>query len=147
MSRKPSTYAEAVGALLLIAALCLGIYFAWGNGAYFAVAVTAALALLFLWGLVDMLRQGIRQPTAFERFEQRYFMRVILIMVGGGAALAMLKWAGYDMFVVILLPFFLAASLNSASKLRGKDETSAGYKARTGYRDPEQQKQDDSDAS
>jgi len=31
----------------------------------------------------------------------------------------------------------VAASLWSARKLRGKHETSAGYKQRVGYRDPE----------
>jgi hypothetical protein len=115
------------------------MYLAWRSGAYLGVVALALLALLLLWGLADMLRQGIRRPTAFERFEQRLVLRVILIVCGGVVALALLKRAGYDAAVLFAIPVFLAASLWSASRLRGKGETSAGYKARVNYRDPEQQ--------
>jgi hypothetical protein len=145
MAPKPPTYAELVGAFVLTTAFCLGIYFAWRTGAYLALVVMAPLAVLFIWGLVDMPRQGVRQPSAFERFESRLFTRVILIVFGGGVAVALLHRAGYDGLAVILLVIVLTASLYSASKLRSRDETSAGYKRRIGYRDPERHQKGNTD--
>lgn len=147
MARRPATAAEIVGALLVTAVLCLSLAAAWRSGAYLGVAVLALLVLLLLWGVVDMLRQGLRAPTAFERFERRHFMRFVVILAGGVVASVLLKRAGYDTWAIAVLAMFLAASLWSARALRGRDETSAGYKARMGYRDPEQQTHPDSDQS
>jgi hypothetical protein len=124
--------------LLCGAAIGLGISAAWRAGSYLGVGVLALLMLLVVWGMAEMLRQGLRPPTAFERFEQRHSLRVILIVLGGGLGLALLKRSGYDTVVMLALPVLLAALLWSASRLRRKDETSAGYKARMRYRDPEQ---------
>ena len=52
-------------------------------------------------------------------------------------ALVLLKRAGYDAVVIVMLPVFLAAILWSARAPRRRDETSAGYTARMGYRDPD----------
>jgi hypothetical protein len=145
MSPKPSSYAEIVGAFLVVAAFSAGIYFSWRNGSYLAVAVMTPLTLLFMWGLADMLRHGIRRPTAFERFENRLLMRVVAIVFIGVLALVLLKMAGYSGLVAILLPILLVAILYSAGRLRTRTETSAGYKHRVGYRDPDQHKQEDSE--
>lgn len=85
-----------------------------------------------------MLRQWKRQPDKFKRFESRLFLRVIVIIAGGGALVALLHRADCDGAALILLAIVLAASLYSASRLRGRNETSAGYKHRVGYREPEQ---------
>jgi hypothetical protein len=64
MSKQP-TPVELIGACVLTGAFCTSTYLAWRAGAYLALAVMVPLALLFLWGVADMLRQGVRQPTAF----------------------------------------------------------------------------------
>jgi len=141
MAPRPPTFAELAGSLALAAAFCFSTYLAWRAGAYLALLVMVPLALLFVWGVADMLRQGVRQPTPFERFESRRFFGVILLVFGGGAAVALLQWAGYQGAALTVLAIVLAASLYGASKLRGRGETSAGYKRRVGYREPEQQQQ------
>src|SRR5258706_1186365 len=133
---KQPTPVELIGACVLTGAFCTSIYFAWRAGAYLALAVMVPLALLFLWGVADMLRQGARRPTAFERFEERLLERFILIVFGGGVAVALLYWAGYGALATLLVVIVAVAGLFSASKLRGRNETSAGYKRRVGYRDP-----------
>lgn len=138
MAPKPPTPAELAGSLALVAAFCVSIYFAWQAGAYLALLVMVPLALLFIWGVADMLRQGVRKPTPFERFETRRLWRVLLLVFGGGAAVALLYWAGYAAAALLVLAIVLAASLYGASKLRSRNETSAGYKGRVGYREPEQ---------
>lgn len=143
MSPKPSSYAEIVGGFVAVAALCAGMYYSWRHGSYLAVVAMAPLALLFMWGLADMLRHGIRQPTAFERFENRLLARLILMVLVGSLGLVALKMLGYDGLAVILLPMFLVAVLYSAGRLRRRDETSAGYKHRIGYREPEQHRQEE----
>lgn len=62
--------------------------------------------------------------------------RTIVIMAGGGIVVALLYRNGYEGSALITLAIVLAASLYSASRLRGRDETSAGYKRRVGYREP-----------
>ena len=76
-------------------------------------------------------------PTAFERFERRIFWRALLIFVGGGIGLALLRswlvqWAWLGL---ILMVCWLAASWYAASKLRQRHEAVAAYKARVGYKD------------
>lgn len=136
MSKQP-TPAELIGSSVLTGAFCLSVYAAWRAGSYWALVVMMPLALLFIWGVVDMLRQGIRQPTAFERFEARQFMRFLVIVGGGGAAVFLLYWAGYGAVAASLLLVALVSTLWAARKLRGRNETSAGYKHRVGYAEPD----------
>jgi hypothetical protein len=75
--------------------------------------------------------------TAFERFERRVFWRALLIFVGGGIGLALLRswlfqlpWLGLALMVC-----WLAASWFAAAKLRQRHEAVAAYKARVGYKD------------
>lgn len=75
------------------------------------------------------------------------FARVILIMVGGGAIVALLHRAGYNGAALIGLAVVLAASLYGASRLRRKDETRAGYEKRIGYREPERHREGETDES
>lgn len=84
------------------------------------------------------MRQWEQRPGEFERFESRLFLRVLVIMAGGGALVALLHRAGYDGSALTLLAIVLGASLYSASRLRGRGETSAGYKHRVGYSEPKQ---------
>jgi hypothetical protein len=69
----------------------------------------------------------------------RQLKRFILIVFGGGVAAALLYRAGYGTLAALLVVIVVVAGLFSAGKLRGKDETSAGYKRRAGYRDSAQQ--------
>lgn len=135
MAQQPTT-AELIGACLLTAAFWASTYAAWRAGAYLALAVMVPLALLFLWGIVDMLRQGRRPPTAFERFEARQLWRLIVLVLSGGAAVAWLYQADDGAAATLVLVLVLVGALLSASRLRGRHETSAGYKRRVGYRDP-----------
>ena len=136
MSKRP-TPAELVVACVLTGAFCTSTFLAWRAGAYLALAVMIPLALLCLWSVVDMLRQGVRRPSAFERFEAGLLIRLMLIVCGGGAAVFLLYRAGYGMAATLLLLVVVGTALFSAHKLRGRDETSAVYKRRVGYRDPE----------
>ena len=138
MTPRPPTFPELVGSLALAAGFGLSTYLAWHSGAYLALLVMVPLALLFFWGAADTLRQGVRRSTPIERFESRRFSRVVLLLFGGGVAVALLQWAGYQGAALIVLALVLAAGLYSASKLRSRTETSAGYKRRVGYREPEQ---------
>ena len=85
---------------------------------------------------MDMLRQKVHSSSAFERFGSHLLLRVIAIIVGGGTVVALLHRNGYEASALIALAIVLAASLYGASRLRGKGETSAGYKHRVGYREP-----------
>lgn len=75
--------------------------------------------------------------TAFERFERRVAWRALLIFVGGGLGLALVRswlfqWPGLGL---ILLAGWLAASWYAATQLRQRHEAVAAYKARVGYSD------------
>lgn len=135
MSKQP-TPAELIGSSVLTGVFCLSTYAAWRAGSYWALVVMMPLALLFLWGVVDMLRQGTRQTTAFERFEARHFMRFLVLMGGGGAVVLLLVWAGYGVAATLLLLVVVVSALWAARKLRGRNETGAGYKHRVGYPAP-----------
>lgn len=138
---KQPTMAELIGVIVLTSVFCISTLAAWRTGAYLALMVMVPLALLGLWGIVDMMRQGIRQPTAFEHFEARLLMRFGVLIVGGGVAVFLLARAGYPGGATLLLLVVLLTGLVSASKLRSKSETSAGYKRRVHYHPPEQPQQ------
>ena len=76
-------------------------------------------------------------PTAFERFERRIFWRALLIFVGGGVGLALVRswlfqWPGLGLAFGVC---WLAASWYAVSRLRQRSEAVAAYKARVGYKD------------
>jgi hypothetical protein len=139
MSKQP-TPVELIGACVLTAFFCASTYVAWREGSYLALVVMIPLALVFIWGVVDMLRHGTRQPTAFGRFEEGLFIRLMLLVCSGGVIVLLLYRAGYDGAAILLLLVVVVSSLLNARKLRGKNETSAGYKQRVGYHESEQQK-------
>jgi hypothetical protein len=139
---KQSTPVERIAAIVLTAALCTSTYLAWRAGAYWALVVLVPLALLSISAVVDSLRQGVRQPTAFERFEEQQLKRLVPVVLAGGV-LALQYWAGYGGGLVLPSVIVLLAAIFIASRLRGRHETSAGYKRRVGYRDPEERRKGD----
>lgn len=140
--RNQSTVAELIGTCVFSGVLWLSAFAAWRAGAYLALVAMASLALLSVLSIIDMVRQGLRQPTAFERFEAQLLLRFIVLAISGAAAVIVLYRAGYTALATIVLVLAVIGSLLSLNKLRSNRETSAGYKRRVGYHDTEQQRQD-----
>ena len=140
--RNQSTAAELIGTCVFSGVFWLSAFAAWRAGAYLALVAIVPLALLSMWSIIDMVRQGLRQPTAFERFETQLLRRFIVLVISGGAAVSLLYRAGYSAGATVVLVLVVITTLLSLNKLRSNHETSAGYKRRVGYRDPEQQRKD-----
>lgn len=140
--RNQPTPAELIGTCVFSSVLWLSAFAAWRAGAYLALVVMAALALLSVVSIIAMVRQRLRQPTAFERFEAQLLVRFMVLVLGGGIAVSVLYQAGYSAGATGVLVLVVIATLLSLNKFRSNRETSAGYKRRVGYRDPEQQRKD-----
>jgi hypothetical protein len=64
----------------------------------------------------------------------------MLLVCSGAVIVLVLYRAGYEVAALLMLLVVVVSGLWNARKLRGKNETSAGYKYRVGYHESEQQK-------
>jgi hypothetical protein len=146
MKHPRATVFDFFGDAALTIMCLLGVYGSWQAGYYLATLLLVGLSALALWNLITLLRQGWRAPTRLEHFEQRLFVRAIVVLVVGGLLLVIGgQWVMAEttpwppaLKLIVLAAICLAyavTSLYALGRIRNRSESVGAYKRRTGYRD------------
>lgn len=144
MPGSKATKFETFLTVAFIVALIFGLWASWAAGYYIGTVILGLLVSLAVWSLADSLRAGFGETTAFEKFEQRMFIRMLVAFFGGGAILfigwRLIPSEQQTLKISLILPLiavWLGISAYMTWKLRTKRESAESYKRRVGYTEKE----------